>query len=574
MKRFGVIVCCIGWVLSSASSESVAQTNFCDSIPQSTCSFTSINGNCQVNVDRANAITLPTIYMKPGSSLTVVVYNATPLETLTLDLSSYTSALRPDVFQTIFNSLTPSASKATGTSREGAPPAGPLVAPGISVKDVEAQAIKTLYQQNTDIDEVDASLVLAQVALATRGLTSQSCFLSPETTTDQFPNPWFRTDEWKPIVKARLLSASAGTGKTKAQLKQDADSVQADVVSVGGLIAAWNMYSNPNNAGHGTLSQTDQKSLDHANLILKTLQAQQTALYSKITARNDDGNKYNEKARLDDLSTTIDLIVTPAAPRKPGDPNMTANFVIRNPKGVKAFNVSGAWALNFSNVLSGIVTQVSQTSYTGLSGQVSTSYTQLSAPTKTQVMSLTVQSTNKEWVEASAGFVVPWRAYHSYSAAAQASGGSVTDNVVQLKLTHTVVPAAFVNVNLIEFPSRHGSFAVFLSPFVGYNGTTSAVETGIGPTLSWKSLALNLMADYASDTYLAGGFSVGQSLGKSNPASPLTTNAYSWRFAPGISIRIPLGSSGGSSGGAATGNSGATSTSGGAATSPKSGKSH
>lgn len=572
MNKIVVTFCLACWMLISVNSYGVAQANLCDTVPPSTCSFTSINGSCQVKVDRANAITVPAIYMKPGSTLTMLVYNATPLETLTLDLSSYTSALRPDVFQTIFNSLTPNASKATGTSREGAGVAGPP--PAVSVQSVETQAVQTLYQQNTDIDEVDASLVLAQVALATRGMTSQSCFLSPETTTDQFPNPWFRTEEWKSVMKTRLASASAGTAKTKAQLKQDADTVQAQVLSVGALIAAWNLYTNPNNTGYGTLSPTDQKSLDHANLILKTLQAQQTDLYAKITARNDDGNKFGETARLNDLSTAIASIKTSGAPHKPGDPNPTASFVVNNPKGIKAFNVSGAWALNFTNVLSGIVTQISQATYTEASAQVASSYTQLTAPTKTQVITLTVQSTNKEWIEASAGFVVPWRAYHSYGAAAQASNGSVTGNVVQVKLTHTVVPAAFVNVNLWEIPSRHGSFAIFLSPFVGYNGSTSAVETGIGPTISWKSLAINLTADYASDTYLAGGFSVGQSLGVSNPASPLTTNAYSWRFAPGISIRIPLGGSSGSSGAGATGNSGATSSASGATPSGKSGKSH
>ena len=551
MNRFVVIACCVCWTLIGVGSESIAQTNFCNPVPQATCSFTSINGSCQVNVDRANAISLPTIYMKPGSNLTVLVYNATPLETLTLDLSSYTSALRPDVFQTIFNSVTPNASKAISSRlnpvvNKNAPP---LPVPGTSLKDVEARAETVIYEQNNIIDEVDASLVLAEVAVAARGMTSQSCSLSPETTTDQFPNPWFRTEDWKGIVKTRLSNASAGTAKTQVQLQHEADAVLPKMTSVATLIAAWNFYSNPNNAGHGTLSSAEQRSLDHANQILKAFRDQQTILNAKITARKDNGNKHNETDRLGDLSTTVDLIPKQDPPWSPGDPNMTAIFVVNNPKGVKAFNVSGSWALNFTNVLTGIVAQVSQTNYTALNAQISTSYTQLSAPTKTQAMSLTVQSTNKEWVEASAGFVVPWRAYHSYSAAAQASGGSVTGNVVQLKLTHTVVPAAFVNVNLIEFPSRHGSFAVFLSPFVGYNGTTSAVETGIGPTISWKSLALNLMADYASDTYLAGGFTVGQSLGGSNPASPLTTNAYSWRFAPGISIRIPLGSSGGSSAG-------------------------
>jgi hypothetical protein len=350
-----------------------AQTNFCGTLPQTaTCSYANINGSCQVNVDRANAISLPTIYMKPGSNLTVVVYNATPLESLTLDLSGYTSALRPDVVQTIFNSATPNAAKAIASRVDTVANrnALPIPVPSTSLKEVEAQAEKVIYEQNTDLDEVDASLVLAEVAVAARGMTSQSCFLSPETTTDQFPNPWFRTEEWKAVIQTRIANAKAGTAKTQTQLQQDADTVSPKMASVADLINAWNFYSNPNNPGHGTLNEDSQRILDHANLILKAFRAQQISLKAKIAQRKDNGNAHSESDRLADLSSTVDLIPKQDPPRSDGDPNMTTTFVVNNPKGIRAFNVSGSWALNFTNVLSGIITQVSQTSYTPLSGQV------------------------------------------------------------------------------------------------------------------------------------------------------------------------------------------------------------
>jgi uncharacterized membrane protein YgcG len=249
-------------------------------------------------------------------------------------------------------------------------------------------------------------------------------------------------------------------------------------------------------------------------------------------------------------------------------------FVVDVPSGNKAFNVSGVWALNYTNVLSGVVTQVSQSPYPPKDPPAPVDYAQLGTPpTKTQALSITIQATNKEWVEASAGFVVPVRAYHSYTAAAQASGGAVTGNVVQMTQTHTVVPAAFVNINLLEIPNRHGSWALFVTPFVGYNSTTSTVETGIGPSISWRSIELNMMMDYGNDAYLKGGFTVGQSLGASNPASPLTANAYSWHFAPGISIRIPLGSSSGGGATGATANSGGASSGSGSTNTPG-GKGH
>jgi hypothetical protein len=88
MKSFVIAVCslCVA-CLVGIEGEAKAQLNLCDLVPQqATCSFTGINGSCQIIVDRANAISFPTIYMKPGSQLTVFVYNASPFETLTLDL--------------------------------------------------------------------------------------------------------------------------------------------------------------------------------------------------------------------------------------------------------------------------------------------------------------------------------------------------------------------------------------------------------------------------------------------------------------------------------------------------------
>ncbi len=557
MKKFAITLyfwCLI--FLGLIAADVGAQTNLCDLVPQqSTCSFTSINDNCQVNVDRTNAISSPTIYMKPGAKLKVVVYNVSPFETLTLDLTSLTAALRPDAIQTVFNSLTPNASKATGLTIQTFPllrlAAGPP--PAQSLDDLLKSERTAFYAQNHVIDETDASLVLQQIGLVAQAPTSQSCFLTVDTTTDEFPNPWFQTDAWKAVVVQRLKIASDGTAKTAADILADAQPVQDQINGIADSVQQWNDYTDPNRSGFHKLDPADRQKLDTANQNLNTLKVQQFALVGdqkhpgKITIRGDNGDANHEQDRLNALSGAIASISTAptnSAQTPAGTQNSVNQFVINVPNSGKAFNVSGVWALNYTNVLSNAITQVTQATFPPQGGTLGASYVQLGSPaTKTQAMSITIQSTNREWVEASAGFVVPWRAYHSYTAAAQASGGSVVNNVVQQTLTHTVVPAAFVNINLLEIPNRRGSWAFFLTPFVGYNNTTSAVETGIGPSISWRSIELNLMADYANDTYLSGGFTVGQSLGASNPASPLTANAYSWRFAPGISIRVPLGSS-------------------------------
>jgi hypothetical protein len=499
--------------------------------------------------------------MKPGSELRVDVYNTIPFETLTVDLSSFTAVLRPDTFQTIFNSLTPNASKATGVEqilKNGA--AVPF--PKVDLATLETSAETAIYGQNRVIDETDASLVLQQIAVASQGIPRQGCFISVANTTDEFPNPWFETDRWKRKVVDRLAIAHDGTAKKADDLTNEAKPIHDQITTLQQNAKEWNVYVASPAGKKQKLSEDDQRKLNHINQLVEALQVQDQALNYKITIRGDVGNGNKEPDRLDALSKAVNPIVGNPVTTDAHTKNPVTEFVIDVPKSGRAFNVSGVWALNYTNFLTNAVSPMSQSSYAP-GPQLSSSYAQLSASAKTQAMSITVQSTNKEWVEASAGFLVPVRAYHSYSAAAQASGGTVVNNVVQETLTHTVVPAAFVNMNLLEIPNRHGSWAFFVSPFVGYNASTSAVETGIGPSMSWRSIQLDLMADYASDTYLKGGFTVGQSLGASNPASPLTKNAYSWRFAPGISIRIPLGGSSGSSGtSGATASSGSTSASG------------
>jgi hypothetical protein len=70
--------------------------NICSALPADTCSYTGINGSCQIEINRVHPITPMTIYMKPGAQLTVELINGTPLETYSLDIVSSTAVARPD----------------------------------------------------------------------------------------------------------------------------------------------------------------------------------------------------------------------------------------------------------------------------------------------------------------------------------------------------------------------------------------------------------------------------------------------------------------------------------------------
>jgi peptidoglycan/LPS O-acetylase OafA/YrhL len=166
---------------------------------------------------------------------------------------------------------------------------------------------------------------------------------------------------------------------------------------------------------------------------------------------------------------------------------------------------------------------------------------QSDSSTKQALATLTVQFQSNPRFEVSTGLMVPLTPYHSFSAAAVATNGTVTGNVVQVTRTYTVVPMVSTNILVKDFIAMHQRAAWFGSVDVGYNPATSSVEFGVGPSFSWKSLVLSGLADIGRDTQLAGGFTVGQALPANNPPKPLTTTVWSVKPAIGLSIRIPLG---------------------------------
>jgi len=109
-----------------------------------------------------------------------------------------------------------------------------------------------------------------------------------------------------------------------------------------------------------------------------------------------------------------------------------------------------------------------------------------------------------------------------------------------------VVPMATLNYRLgRELVAGRQRVAFFGTGAVGYNPATTSVEFGIGPSFSWKSIALSALVDIGRDTKLAGGFYVGEKLGLSNvPKQPSTSTIWSIKPAVGLSVRIPLGGTG------------------------------
>ncbi len=94
------------YVATAYTALAASQTNSCKKLEliKPACSYTALNGNCSLTLDRLNPTTPPTIYARRGSIITVNVQNTSPIEDLTLNLKGTTSTVPFDAFQAGFAS--------------------------------------------------------------------------------------------------------------------------------------------------------------------------------------------------------------------------------------------------------------------------------------------------------------------------------------------------------------------------------------------------------------------------------------------------------------------------------------
>jgi hypothetical protein len=92
-------------VLAYAQAPPARQFKANDYLPE--CSTEKVNGNCFINVDRMNPITMPTIHMKRGAKITVYVFHPLAFEALTLDPGTAQAFEGSDQAAAIANALVP-----------------------------------------------------------------------------------------------------------------------------------------------------------------------------------------------------------------------------------------------------------------------------------------------------------------------------------------------------------------------------------------------------------------------------------------------------------------------------------
>ena len=200
------------WLLAfSFLVPAAGQTN-CVSPPPAkpACSFTALNGNCAIQIDRLNPAIRPTIYARRGSKITVSVVNPSPFENLTLDLKSTTSVVPPDQFANGFATIATNA----GTIALIAPAAPARAVVGArpaagSAEDIAKEQKELSDEMNNYLDSDNAS---GPVALARTPLQMIKVAVQPPPIGvcyqgSPMPQPWGDTADWKKTIATDLAAA-------------------------------------------------------------------------------------------------------------------------------------------------------------------------------------------------------------------------------------------------------------------------------------------------------------------------------------------------------------------------------
>lgn len=489
----------------------MAQTQ-CDSAADDsspTCSYAATNGNCKVDISRLDPVTPPTIYVKRGCSVKVSVSKPSPLEDLTLDWKSSANVIPPDTFQTLFSVLSGNLGKFTAIELIRQASVGPTAE---TINSSHCETDPTNCDNAPAITAAQERIMSAfqefdPVKAAHDGLMSIKTALQPlPSPTDKMLPPWYNAVAWRTGVAAQL---------------------QVDTSSAKQKEFDFNLETLASEVTNFKKTHTDSQSVSKA-VIMDKNQA------SLNTAYDNFGNSLK---KLDALQAAVKAIPD-------SDLGIAENAVIKDTTpGDKNYETQ-TWVVNYTNKLGPTAKRVAGDT---LKSEDSVLLSGLADPSpKTPLATITVQFQSPSRFEVSTGLMVPLTPYRSFGKAAVAKNGVVTDNIVQETKTYTVIPTVFVNYLLGERITNKQRSALFVTGGAGYNPTTTSVELGAGLTYSYRSLAFSFVADIGRDTKLAGGFTVGQSLGTGNAANPPTSTYWSVKPALAISVRIPLGGSGSS----------------------------
>lgn len=499
------------------------------------CAYTAVNGDCALTLDRKNPVAPPTIYVRHGKKVTVRITNPLPFEHLSMDLKAAAEQVPMDQFANGFQSITsilggleiafgPAGAAAAAAPGAPPPPPCPQPLPATSIKSCQGEVASELQKELEVVAPQPGKSATFATWIYAR-LCSIRTLFNPLPSSAVTPNvvpsvcsdlPANQAVEPMPIDETTLgdwkINFKKGsevlTGFPPDQVKQRIDLLDAAIADA---------------KKAGTITAGEFVAID----------ARQQTLHAAL----DAGTSFKQKML--DLTSRVEAL------KFDGEPT---SFTISDLDAQDKNNVVQTWDLDASNKLATIAGLVKAEKY---GDKISTLMESLTdAPAKQVVVELKIEFMAESHLEISAGILVPFRQYHSFSVASPYSVATGTGTctsatpascpVVQQSLTTAIIPDVSFNILLgHEFVVGHQRGAWMFTIAAGYNPATTTAAFGIGPSFAYRSLVFSPLAVIDRDVKLTGGYQVGQSSGIAT--APTTTNI--WRVSPsfGINLRVPLG---------------------------------
>lgn len=537
---------------------------------QGSCAYAAVNGSCTLTLDRLNPVAPPTIFVRRGGLVKILVKHPLPFEHLTIDEKSAAIQLAPDQFKNGFADITaalgglaiingPAPAIAPG-GPPGAPAAPPPPPPVVCP--VHPATLAEFKQCQSDIakplgdalkvgsidDPADPPLNFGTwvysrlcsihnlfMPLQSAALTPQSqilvCRDLPAGITPlNVPKDGGELDVWETqfdahndVLTSTKVLLDGTPGLHLPGLNDKIAGLDADLAGAKKI---------------GTITAGDYV----------TLNAGQQVLHGGA----DTAGSY--------LTKMQGLLVAVRALKSDSEPSEFTKIITDqdaiDPDGKKEKNYEvQTWDLNAGNRLAGIAGEVkadkSGDEISRLIGSLA------DAPTKQTVVEFKIEFLNESRMEISSGLLVPFRPYHSFSEAtpyssATSTTGSCTAGtttapsapancpIVQQSLTAAIVPAVSFNILLghgLVLGKQRGAWMWTVA--AGYNSATTSAAFGTGLSFAYRSMVFSIVTLADRDQHLTGGYQVNQPAGTAT--APTTEN--SWRVNPsfGISLRVPLG---------------------------------
>jgi hypothetical protein len=509
------------------------------------CSNENVNGDCTVTVDRSYPVTLPTIQVRPGKRIRVVVVHPLPFESLTLDFQSALGVAGTDQTAGFVTAALPNLKALSLQTRMYGNKEGINTFDGggelpsiTKYKNALAQLTDQMriYVENATETYAQLNEVLGTIS---PNVLPAGPRLPGSTVLTSTPRPWIR-DQY-PLWRSWMICEIANQ-----ECPNPAPPIRGLLAAGASLVNALGPCPKPPDkpsdliiacqiAGIqteiGKMTPSEQAKFSAFLQALANDSAVLSADSAAIIAVNKDLGNY--WANIDRSS-----VITPPDPLgyipDPFDKQSQKNLQLQQLLGRQVL-----FAVNAVNEIGVFVASVPGTS------------------AKKSIVTITVLYADPIFeVSAGAFFsTLPNRSFSNQTIVTQISGVPTTGNVViaQTITRPTIVPFVAANWRLghdFTWPD-HRRGAWYFSTAIGLNPNNTTAEFGAGISLSWRSVMFSPLFHLGHDVHLTQGEQVGEvwcnqsaangSIPKcsGSPPSPSTTKYWTRAFGFGISVRVP-----------------------------------